>query len=154
MSAGAHKGKRGWHRLSQKKHELDALRNEINVTPLVDVCLVLLIIFMVVTPLMARGKEVKMPLTANHSTEKDKLQPVVAIDNEGRFFFNKERVETLDQLKERVEATWKEHPEVTSKVFVKADRDLPYSKVYPLIVAMHELDVQGIDLGTNEIKKK
>ena len=154
MSAGAQKAKRGWHRLSQKKHELDALRNEINVTPLVDVCLVLLIIFMVVTPLMARGKEVKMPLTEHHLTEKDKLQPVVAIDEEGHFFFDKERIETLDLLKEKVKEAWKAHPEVTGKVFVKAHRDLPYVKVYPLIVAMHELDVQGIDLGTNELKKK
>jgi biopolymer transport protein ExbD len=79
---------------------------------------------------------------------------VVAIDEEGHFFFDKERVENLDQLKDKVREAWKVHPEVTGKVFVKAHRDLPYIKVYPLIVAMHELDVQGIDLGTNELKKK
>ena len=51
-----------------------------NVTPLIDAMLVLLIIFMVVTPLMARGKEVPLPATRHHSQEKDKLQPVVALD--------------------------------------------------------------------------
>jgi biopolymer transport protein TolR len=62
-----------------KKPKIDAVRNEINVTPLVDVCLVLLIIFMVITPLMARGKDVPLPKTSFHSEEKDRLQPVISI---------------------------------------------------------------------------
>jgi len=62
-----------------KKPPLDPPRNDINVTPLVDVCLVLLIIFMVITPLMARGKEVPLPKTQYQSNEKDKLQPVVSV---------------------------------------------------------------------------
>ncbi len=70
---------RGGMRALPKKPALDPVRNEINVTPLVDVCLVLLIIFMVITPLMARGKEVPLPKTRNQSNEKDKLQPVVSV---------------------------------------------------------------------------
>ena len=67
-----------------KKPKIDQVRNDINVTPLVDVCLVLLIIFMVITPLMARGKEVPLPKTSYHSEEKDKLQPVVSIGEDTR----------------------------------------------------------------------
>ena len=67
-----------WHS-SAGKFTKAGLNSDINVTPLVDVCLVLLIIFMVVTPLMARGKEVPLPKTENQSNEKDKLQPVVSV---------------------------------------------------------------------------
>ena len=78
MGGSARHG-RGHVRSLPKKPKLDAVRNEINVTPLVDVCLVLLIIFMVITPLMARGKDVPLPKTKFHSEEKDRLQPVVSV---------------------------------------------------------------------------
>jgi biopolymer transport protein ExbD len=76
---GGSASKKGGLRPLPKKPKIDQVRNEINVTPLVDVCLVLLIIFMVITPLMARGKDVPLPETELHSEEKDKLQPVVSI---------------------------------------------------------------------------
>jgi biopolymer transport protein ExbD len=70
---------RGRLRALPKKPSVDAVRNEINVTPLVDVCLVLLIIFMVITPMLARGKEVPLPETAFHADKTDHLQPVISI---------------------------------------------------------------------------
>jgi len=79
--AGRHQG--GLRPLP-KMPKVDAVRNEINVTPLVDVCLVLLIIFMVITPLMARGKDVPLPKTSYHSEDKDRLQPVVSIGEDNR----------------------------------------------------------------------
>lgn len=155
MSAnGGHGGRRHKRLHHTKKIELDALRNEINVTPLVDVCLVLLIIFMVVTPLMARGKEVKLPATAHHQTENDKMQPVVAITVDGELFFDKQKVENVEILKRRVEEAWRANPEIEHRVYVKAEKELPYGKVYPVIIAMHDLGISGIDLGTNEMKKK
>lgn len=137
-----------------KKRKLDAVRSEINVTPLVDVCLVLLIIFMVVTPMLARGKEVPMPKTKNHATEEDKKQPIVAIDSRGQMYFDKYLVADLETLKRRVEEAWEadDAEGVQNRVFVKADKDLPYGDVYPVIIAMHELGVLGVDLGTNEIR--
>jgi len=133
----------------------EEVRSEINVTPLVDVCLVLLIIFMVVTPMLARGKEVPLPKTRMHQEESDKNQPIVAMDAEGRIFFDKDLVVDFEELKRRVEEAWRgdETGEIQGKVFVKADKDLEYGKVYPMIIAMHELGIQGVDLGTNEIKE-
>jgi biopolymer transport protein ExbD len=138
-----------------KKAELDVVRSEINVTPLVDVCLVLLIIFMVVTPMLARGKEVPLPQTRNHQTENDKSQPIVAIDELGNLYFDKVKVADLDTLKTRVEEAWRadDTGSIQGKVFVKAHKDLPYGKVYPLIIAMHDIGVIGVDLGTNEIRE-
>ena len=135
---------------------------DINITPLVDVVLVLLIIFMVVTPLMARGREVPLPKTKNHSQEKDKLQPVIALDANGDLWFDKDKLGPIDDnsLKEmgrRVEQSWKapKHPEGAGKVYIKAAAELPYGKVYPLITYVNrELRVSSIELATNELKDK
>lgn len=151
--AGASQGKKSRIR-PVKKQKLEDVRSEINVTPLVDVCLVLLIIFMVVTPMLARGKEVPLPRTENHLDENDKNQPIVAIDRNGQIFFDKYPVADVATLKTRVEEAWRseENAEAQGRVFVKADRELEYGKVYPVIIAMHEIGVLGVDLGTNEKK--
>ena len=141
-------------RIRPIKHiQLDEMRSEINVTPLVDVCLVLLIIFMVVTPLMARGKEVQLPLTLNHTTENDKLQPIVVVGPGGKLYFDKEEVADHEELTERIEKAW-ESSGGDHRVFLKADQGLPYKDVYPTILMLHELGVPGIDLGTNELRRE
>jgi biopolymer transport protein TolR len=151
------------HRLSTRKQRLDEVRNDINVTPLVDVVLVLLIIFMVITPLMARGREVpNLPRTRNHSQEKDKLQPVVAIDKDGNLWYDKYKLgpvddKTLATMGERIQRAWDapKHPDGVGKVYVKASGELPYSKVYPLLTYLNqEMQVTSIDLATNELKEK
>jgi biopolymer transport protein TolR len=149
------------HRHPPKKVQLDQVRNDINVTPLVDVVLVLLIIFMVVTPLMARGKEVPLPATRNHSQEKDKLQPVVAIDPNGDLWFDKEKLgpitpASLDKMSKLIQRSWDAPKSIegVGKVYVKASRELPYRTVYPLIIAINQMGVTSIDLATNELKEK
>ena len=161
MSGGGHGSGGRRRRLPGKKIRLDAVRNDINVTPLVDVCLVLLIIFMVVTPLMARGKEVPLPQTRNHSKEKDKLQPVVAIDADGQLWFDKEKLgqvnkASLERMQELIKRAWEapKDPEGVGKVYLKAARELAYGRVYPVIIAINQMDVQSVDLATNEIKEK
>jgi biopolymer transport protein ExbD len=150
---GGHRRRRisNVHKSSQK---LDDVRNEINVTPLVDVCLVLLIIMMVIGPMLARGKEVPLPETRHHSKEADKNQPIVAIDIKGQLYFDKELVPDLETLKKRVEDAWRASGSEDRRVFVKADAELTYKKVYPLIIAVHELGVPGVDLGTTEVREK
>jgi len=151
------------HRLSAgRKPKLDSIRNDINVTPLVDVVLVLLIIFMVITPLMARGREIPaLPKTRNHSQEKDKLQPVVAIDKDGVLWYDQVKLGPLDdkmleKMGESIQRAWDapKNPDGVGKVYVKADGTLPYSKVYPLLVYLNQtMAVTSIDLATNEIKE-
>jgi biopolymer transport protein TolR len=151
------------HRLSGgRKPKLDQVRNDINVTPLVDVVLVLLIIFMVITPLMARGRDIpNLPKTRNHSLEKDKLQPVVAIDKDGNLWFDKYKLgpvddKTLDKMGESIQRAWDapKNPDGIGKVYVKASGELPYSKVYPLLTYLNQtMSVTSIDLATNEIKE-
>jgi biopolymer transport protein TolR len=136
-----------------KKAALDEVRSEMNVTPLVDVCLVLLIIFMIITELLARGKVVPLPETLNHETETDENQPIVTMDKKGLIYFDKDEVPNFEVLKKRVEDEWRASGQSNQRVFVKADSSLPYGRVYPLIIAMHELGVDGVDLGVNELKE-
>lgn len=149
---GAGGGKKKGRIRPIKKQKLDVVRSEINVTPLVDVCLVLLIIFMVVTPMLARGKEVPLPQTTAHEEDKDKSQPIVAIDQYGKLYFDKFEVADVDTMMERVQEAWRadETGQAQNKVFVKADKRVTYGKVYPVIIALHEIGISNIDLGTNE----
>jgi biopolymer transport protein TolR len=147
----------------KKPPKLDQVRNEINVTPLVDVCLVLLIIFMVILPMLARGKEVPVPDTLNHSKEKDSQQPIVAIDEDGKLYVDKELMPSLDALKSRIQDDWKalatQNQLVNAdragegRVLIKADERVKYKVIHPVVMALHEAGAVGIDLGTNEAKE-
>jgi biopolymer transport protein ExbD len=146
--------------------KLDSVRNEINVTPLVDVCLVLLIIFMVILPMLTRGKEVPLPATQNHSKDKDTRQPIVAIDQDGHIYVDKDMVKDLEAMKLAVKDEWKalEAQNQTlgekadrkgeGRVLIKAHENVRYKQVYPVLVALHEAGAIGIDLGTNELDPK
>ena len=83
---------RRWRLSGHKKHAIDTVRNDINVTPLVDVMLVLLIIFMLMTLIMGRGYDVILPKAHNYSQEKDKMQPVVSVDIDGNLFVEKSKL--------------------------------------------------------------
>ena len=158
--AGRTNRKRLAHKPAAK---IDAVRNEINVTPLVDVCLVLLIIFMVILPMLTRGKEVPLPQTLNHSEDKDTRQPIVAIDQDGNVFVDKTMVPDLETMKLRVKDEWKalEAKNLTlgekadrsgeNRVLIKAHENVRYKQVYPVMIALHEIHAVGIDLGTNEV---
>ena len=143
-----------------KKPQLDAVRNEINITPLVDVVLVLLIIFMVVTPLMARGQEVPLPKTRFHSQKKDAHQPVVAIDRDGNIYYDKQKLGpindgSLDKLKTNVERAWETRPDTAGRIYVKAADDIDYGRVYKLLITINEdLGVSEIDLATQDADRK
>ena len=163
-------GRTGRRLQPKKQIELDSVRNEINVTPLVDVCLVMLIIFMVILPMLERGKTVPLPETSHHSSEKDARQPIVVIDRGGKLYVGKEPVKDLEELKKRVSEEWtalaQENETIAAqsknvdenlhagegRVLVKVDPENNYSRVYPVILALHKMGASGIDLGTNESK--
>src|SRR5687767_12348583 len=86
------KHKRRWRQSHSKGPHIDTVRNDINVTPLVDVMLVLLIIFMLMTLLMGRGQDVQLPKATNYSSEKDMMQPVVTIDANADLFVEKSKI--------------------------------------------------------------
>jgi len=91
--------------LHTKAHPKGQVRAEINVTPLVDVVLVLLIIFMVITPMIVRGVSVDLPVTSHHDTKKDDNKDlVVSINAGGEIYVNADKVplERLGAASKRV----------------------------------------------------
>ena len=156
MSVPIHTGLRGKRRhglVHKAKKNESNFHNEINVTPLVDVCLVLLIIFMLISQLLSRGREVPLPQTMNHETQADENQPIVAIDEEGKLYFDKEEVASMKVLQQKVVAAWRERDSEEMRVYIKAAQSLSYKKVYPLIMTVRDLGVTKIELGSVEKKE-
>jgi len=138
--------------LASKK--LDDVRSAINVTPLVDVCLVLLIIFMAVNEKLQRGMDVPLPRTRNHVADSDSEQPVVSVTGEGgtaRIYWDRELLGGTEDLKRRVVEARRRS---TEPIYVKASADLAYGDVYPVLIAVKEAGSSGVELGTQELKEK
>ena len=158
---GAHPHRR-WRLSGNRKPNIDVVKNEINVTPLVDVMLVLLIIFMLMTLIMGRGHDVNLPKAANYSQEKDKMQPVVTVDAEGNLFVEKNKLgavneSTLKEMANQIQAAWAapKNPDGVGRIYIKADSKVGYGKVHPVLVYLNrELQLQQIDLAIAKDSKE
>ncbi len=119
------------------------IKSDINVTPLVDVMLVLLIIMMIVAPLLQKGADVKLPLAANTADKPETQdQTVVAIDKQDRYFVNGLPVRKED-LQQKVGEILEDKKERI--ILIKADVDARYSAIMD---CMDELRAMGIeDMG-------
>jgi biopolymer transport protein ExbD len=103
--------------------------SDINVTPMADIMIVLLIIFMVITPMLQKGVDVKLPMAGNTKERKDEPKTIiVAIKKDGTVFLNQVKVgnpetELTPLIKERLE-------EVQDKViYLKGDEGIEYGKI-------------------------
>jgi len=128
--------------ISQRGHRGRAPMAEINVTPLVDVMLVLLIIFMVTAPLLVAGVPVNLPDSRAGALDQDQKPLQVSLDGEGRVFLDDAEV-PLASLPERLQAVaagraGKDSPQV----FLRADRGLDYGRV---MLVMGELNRAGLN---------
>jgi biopolymer transport protein ExbD len=119
------------------------VKSDINVTPLVDVMLVLLIIMMIVAPLLQQGVAVRLPVATNTTEKPDtQEQTVLAIDARKQLYLNAVPVQK-DDLRRRIEEVLENRKDRV--VIIKADQDVEYSAVMD---AMDELRASGIeDMG-------
>lgn len=107
--------------------------SEINVTPLVDVMLVLLIIFMVTAPLLTQGVDVDLPQADAPPLEMDSEdQLILSIDKDLNFFINESSF-TSDEMPDKLAAIAKANP--GQPIFLQADGDVPYREVARLLGA-------------------
>ena len=120
---------------------------DINVTPMADIMIVLLIIFMVITPMLQKGVDVKLPTAGNTKEKKDEPKSItVALKKDSTTFLNGVKVEKQEdlvaQLKERLEDV----AEGSRIVYLKADAELPYSEVMKVMDLSREAGVEEVAL--------
>jgi biopolymer transport protein TolR len=113
--------------------------SQINVTPLVDVMLVLLVIFMVTAPMMQQGVQVNLPKADTKSLKSPEEAVVVSIDRGGKTFIDKAEINP-SELKAKLSAMFVNRAK--KEVFLKADRDVPYGEV---VKTMAEIKAAGVE---------
>ncbi|HSL22129.1 MAG TPA: biopolymer transporter ExbD [Vicinamibacterales bacterium] len=122
------------------------LKADINVTPLVDVLLVLLIIMMLVAPMLQKGVDVKLPQAANTSDKPDtQEQTVLHVTADSRFFVNGVPVDRRD-LGDRVASVIEETKEKV--VIIKGDADAPYSAIMEAMDDLRRSNIENVGLIT------
>jgi len=122
---------------------------EINVTPMVDVMLVLLIIFMVAAPLLVAGVPVDLPDSRAGALDQDKEPIAVSLDAQGQIFIGEEMVPELS-LPQRLEAIKSTAPsgEDAPQVFLRADRGLDYGRVMKVMGELNRAGLNKVALVT------
>ena len=131
-------------------------QSEINVTPMVDIMLVLLIIFMVVTPMLQHGVTVNLPKDLNNPEEDQRIikdnSIVIAIPKDGEFYLGKESVRQ-DQIKDKVEKMLENIKKEEDKVvYIKSGVGVSYGDVVNVINEVRALGVDKIGLVADKKK--
>jgi biopolymer transport protein ExbD len=116
----------------------------------VDVVLVLLIIFMVVTPMITSGVQVDLPRTANHNKKPDDGKDIIVSVTQNKTIFMTGRPIALKNLPQLVEDEKRRYPEKT--VFVKGDSRATYGIMREVMEALNKTGIEDVNLGTDEIK--
>jgi biopolymer transport protein TolR len=123
--------------------------SEINVTPMVDVMLVLLIIFMVTAPLIQQGVKVNLPETKAAPVESSDKKLVISIDV-GKHVFVGEAEVKLEELEEKLKANVK--AQADKELYLHADKDLPYGVVVEVMAAAQRAGITNVGMITDPMK--
>ena len=132
------------------------LQSEINVTPMVDIMLVLLIIFMVITPFLQQGVTVAIPREMNNPDVDPAIikesSVVISIPNDGEFYINKEKV-SKDEIGTRVDRQMKNKPDAERIVYIKSGVGVSYGNVVEIINVIRKAGIDRIGLVADKKKK-
>jgi biopolymer transport protein TolR len=127
-----------------------AIMAEINVTPLVDVMLVLLVIFMVTAPMMQQGVQVNLPKADTKAMTPAEETVVVSVDKSGKIFIDKEAIAAGD-LRNRLSSMFVNRAK--KEVFLKADAGVPYGEVVRTMADIKGAGIERLGMITEPAAK-
>ena len=119
--------------------------SEINVTPFVDVVLVLLIIFMVTAPMMQQGVDVDLPETTTQPLRMQDEPLILSIQKEGKYFLGRSEI-PISELKTKLEAIFEGRD--SKEIFLRADSEAPYGVVVKGLAAAREAGASKLGMVT------
>jgi len=123
--------------------------SEINVTPFVDVMLVLLIIFMVAAPLVQHGVDVELPKANSKNVTAEEELLTITLTKDKKIFLNKMEIE-LVQLKEKLLRIFKQRTD--NQLLFKADKDLPYEFVIQVMAEIKNAGIEKLGIITTPLE--
>jgi len=121
--------------------------SEINITPFVDVVLVLLVIFLITAPMLIRGIDVNVPRSESRNTEPDE-RLVVSITKDRAVFLDEQRIE-LPRLEKVLAGLKERNPSAT--IYIKADQNVPYGVVIEVMDAAKKAGIDKLGMVTEPI---
>ncbi|MCX5845062.1 MAG: biopolymer transporter ExbD [Deltaproteobacteria bacterium] len=132
-------------RNGRKRNNESKLLADINVTPLVDVVLVLLIIFMVTAPMLQMGIDVNLPRVKSKSIDVTEEKLVLTINSEKEIFINKNKISVPD-LGVKLESIFSNR--IDREIFMRADKNVPYGFVVEVMSAVRKAGVDKLGMIT------
>lgn len=122
---------------------------EINITPLVDVVLVLLIIFMVIAPELEHGERVELPAIVQPDDSKPKLDPItVTVTARGSLFYEKDPMADFAALEAKLQSVHQSEPD--RRVVLKGDATIGYAKMRDAFAACQRAGFKGVALSVSQ----
>ena len=132
-------------RNGRKRNNNGKLLAEINVTPLVDVVLVLLIIFMVTAPMLQMGIDVNLPRVESKSVDVSEEKLILTINGSKEIFINKNKISIAD-LGAKLESIFANR--IDREIFMRADKNVPYGFVVEVMSAVRKAGVDKLGMIT------
>ncbi len=127
------------------------LKSEINVTPLVDVVLVLLIVCMVVTPMLKRDIDVELPKSLFHDQSRDPSNAItVTLTSEKKLYVDAKEIAPTDDLKAALKRAIKKMGQTSPKIHFRADRSLAFGEARQALMNMRRAGATTIAIGTQQ----
>ncbi|MEK9172301.1 MAG: biopolymer transporter ExbD [Nitrospirota bacterium] len=120
---------------------------EINIVPMVDVVLVLLVIFMVTAPMLYRGMDINLPRSSSN-TIKPEERVVLTVERDRRVYVDKDLI-SLAQLQQKMDALRRKNPDVS--VFLRADQDVPYGTVVQVMDSVKKAGIVKLGMVTDPV---
>ena len=125
-------------------------KSEPNVVPLCDILLVLLIIFMVITPMVQKGANVKLPETMNYQEQPEPGKMTeVTLKQDGTIYLDNKLIEESD-LVGKIEAILEDSPDAESKILLKADVNIEYGRVVDIMNLIKNAQIEVVGLVTEQ----